>query len=146
MSCIRSLINERLRRGVLLSEPAVSGAHLDEDGLNAFTEGRLTESESAPLIKHLIGCASCRHITAQLVRLDFAIGEYDTPTPSPLPASAADQRGHVRLLLEELSARVLPPSDGDAVFAYHAPAEDFEKNNEPTGAHRTSDDESDPVK
>ena len=38
-----------------------------------------------------------------------------------------EERGRIRALLADLAARVLPSADGDVVFAYHAPADDFEK-------------------
>lgn len=43
--------------------------HLDEDLLSAFIEGVLTERQYIPVIKHLIDCAFCRRVTAQLSKL-----------------------------------------------------------------------------
>lgn len=97
----------------------LAGAHLDEDALSAFVEGRLSETESSPVISHLISCHTCRRFTAELVRLDSEIGFAEAPTP---PSAA--EPGRIRSLLEKLASRVLP--DSDEVFAYHAPADDFE--------------------
>jgi anti-sigma factor RsiW len=101
------------------------GGHLDEDALSAFVEGRLSETESAPFIKHLVSCTSCRHITAQLVRLDTELSARETPLPV-----STEEPGRIRRLLADLAARVLPSTEDNAVFAYHAPADDFEKKDE----------------
>jgi hypothetical protein len=101
-----------------------AGAHLDEDALSTFVEGRLGERESAPLISHLVACGFCRRITAQLIRLENELGEVAESLPMPV---TEDGRGRLRRFLAELSERVLPSSEEDTVFAYHAPAEDFEK-------------------
>jgi anti-sigma factor RsiW len=101
----------------------LAGAHLDEDALSAFVEGRLSDAESSPLISHLISCNTCRRFTAELVRLDSEIGFAEAPAP---PSVA--EPGRIRSLLDRLASRVLP--DSDEVFAYHAPADDFEPKTE----------------
>jgi hypothetical protein len=112
-----------------LSAPAVpSGGHLDEDALSAFIEGRLGETEAAPFVKHLVACSSCRRITAQLVRLDTEIA-HGQPDPSP----AVEEPGRIRRFLESMAARVFPSTEEDAVFAYHAPADDFKPRDETQG-------------
>jgi hypothetical protein len=109
-------------RTASLAPTAPVGQHLDEDALSAFVEGRLSHLESAPLVRHLVGCGSCRNITAQLIRLDTELSGTKTEALPP-----REERGRVRALLADLAARVLPSADGDVVFAYHAPADDFEK-------------------
>jgi hypothetical protein len=99
----------------------LAGTHLDEDALSAFVEGRLSELESAPVISHLVTCNSCRRFTAELVRLETETGFGDVGAP---PSTGAAAPGRIRSLLEDLASRVLP--DSDEVFAYHAPADDFE--------------------
>ena len=128
---VRRMVHQHLaRRGSLASTAsAAAGAHLDEDALSVFIEGRLSENEAAPLIRHLVACASCRHITAQLIRLDTELSAADAPAPAP----QAEEPGRIRRLLADLAARVLPSSEGDVVFAYHAPADDFEKKDEAKG-------------
>ena len=124
---LRRMVHQHLaRRGSLAPASAAAGAHLDEDALSVFVEGRLSENESAPLIRHLVACASCRHITTQLIRLDTELSAGETPAPAP----AAEEPGRIRRLLADLAARVLPSSEGDVVFGYHAPADDFEKKDE----------------
>jgi hypothetical protein len=127
-------------RGSLASTAsAATGTHLDEDALSVFVEGRLSESEAAPLIRHLVACASCRHITAQLIRLDTELSASDSPALAP----QAEEPGRIRRLLADLAARVLPSSDADVVFAYHAPADDFEKKDEAKGGEEMKDEAGD---
>jgi hypothetical protein len=121
---LRRIVHEHLRRASL-SPTSPVGRHLDEDALSAFVEGRLSETESAPFIKHLVSCISCRHITAQLVRLDTELSGEEIPVPIP-----SEEPGRIRRLLADLAARVLPSTEDNAVFAYHAPADDFEKKDE----------------
>ena len=50
-------------------------SHLDEDSLSAFVEGALTQSQAAPILKHLIDCILCRRVTAQLAELSNVLDE-----------------------------------------------------------------------
>jgi hypothetical protein len=122
---VRRMVHEHLRRRASLTPASLVGAHLDEDKLSAFVEGRLGDKESAPVTRHLVSCGSCRNITAQLVRLDTELSGVETETPAQ-----AEEPGRIRRLLADLAARVLPSSEGDVVFGYHAPADDFEKKEE----------------
>jgi hypothetical protein len=119
------MVHQHLRRRASLAPASPAGAHLDEDKLSAFVEGRLSDLESAPAIRHLVSCGSCRNITAQLVRLDTELSEVETETPV-----YKEEPGRVRRLLADLASRVLPSAEGDVVFGYHAPADDFEKREE----------------
>lgn len=119
---LRRMLDGHLRRRASLAQTSPAGAHMDEDALSAFTEGRLSDTEAAPFIRHLVSCASCRHITAQLIRLDTEISGAETPAPI-----SSEEPGRIRRLLADLASRVLPSAEDDAVFAYHAPADDFEK-------------------
>jgi hypothetical protein len=117
------MVHQHLHGRISLAPTAPVGKHLDEDALSAFVEGRLSHLESAPLVRHLVGCASCRNITAQLIRLDTELSGIEMEAQRP-----AEERGRIRALLADLAARVLPSAEGDdVVFAYHAPADDFEK-------------------
>ena len=138
---VRRMVHQHLAgRGSLAAKASAAavGAHLDEDALSVFVEGRLSESEAAPFIRHLVACASCRHITAQLIRLDTELSAADAPAPAP----QAEEPGRIRRLLADLAARVLPSSEGDVVFAYHAPADDFEKKEEAQGGEEPQNEES----
>ncbi len=135
---IRYMIHQRLQQRALADRMTQATAHLDEDALSAFVEGRLSEAESKPFVSHLVACTYCRRITAQLIRLESELrvneraGETDTPVTPEEP-------GRIRRLLENLASRVLPSED-EAVFAYHAPAEDFQQEDE---ADRNKEKESD---
>jgi hypothetical protein len=109
---------QRVETGALAGA-YLAGGHLDEDALSAFVEGRLSDAESAPIIQHLVACNTCRRFTAELIRLESEIGQSEVSLPARV-----EEPGRIRNLLESLAARVLPSSD--EVFAYHAPADDFE--------------------
>ncbi len=115
---IRRMIHQHLQRRAMVQPSVVTDAHLDEDALSAFVEGRLSETESAPVVQHLVACGFCRRATAELVRLEAEVGSaVDTTTDTE------QEPGRVRKLLNDLASRVLPHAEADAVFAYHAPAE-----------------------
>lgn len=135
---VRRMVHQHLHRRASLAPASPAGAHLDEDKLSAFTEGRLSDLESAPVIRHLVGCNSCRNITAQLVRLDMELSGVETETPAHV-----EEPGRIRRLLADLAARVLPSSEGDVVFGYHAPADDFEKKDDAKSKEESGDKESD---
>lgn len=119
---VRRMVHQRLNSRASLTTASTVGSHLDEDALSAFIEGRLSHLESAPLVRHLVGCGLCRNITAQLIRLDTELSGAEMET-----APQAEEPGRIRALLADLAARVFPSSEDDVVFAYHAPADDFEK-------------------
>lgn len=143
---MRRMIHQHLLERAEIGPPVgvyLASAHLDEDALSAFVEGRLSEAESSPVISHLIACNTCRRFTAELVRLESEIGPAETLAPPPATA----ETGRIRRLLENLASRVLPESD--EVFAYHAPADDFEpkieaKDNEQSAAGEQSGSEDEP--
>jgi hypothetical protein len=123
------MIHQHLQRRALVAPPVVANLHLDDDALSAFVEGRLSEQESVPVIQHLVGCGFCRRITVQLVRLDSELGPAEEGANTP-PPQEAEEPGRIRRLLDDLASRVLPPTEADSVFAYHAPAEDFKRRGE----------------
>lgn len=132
----RRMVEAHLRYREQLNPAGGAGEHLDEDRLAAFVEGCLTEAESAPLVAHMVGCSFCRRATAQLVRLEEELGDL-----APAHVSEAPEPGRIRRLLDSLAARVLPQSDEPAVFAYHAPAEDFEQDERQAAEHKAGERE-----
>lgn len=142
---MRRMIHQHLLERAEIGPPVgvyLASAHLDEDALSAFVEGRLSDAESSPVISHLIACNTCRRFTAELVRLESEIGPSEAFAPPP-----ASEPGRIRRLLENLASRVLPESD--EVFAYHAPADDFEpkieaKDDEQAAANEQSGPEDEP--
>jgi hypothetical protein len=135
------MIHRHLHERALVALPVPADMHLDEDALSAFVEGRLSETESAPLIQHLVACGYCRRATVQLVRLD---SEMVAPQIAATEAVQEEEPGRIRRLLDDLASRVLPSHEDEAVFAYHARAEDFKPRDEATdGANEKSSGEED---
>jgi hypothetical protein len=135
---VRRMVQQHLKGRASLATASSVGTHLDEDALSSFVEGRLSQQESAPLVRHLVGCNSCRNITAQLIRLDTELSF--TEAEQQPQRHAEEEPGRIRALLAGLASRVLPSSDDDTVFAYHAPADDFEKKDENKGQDEADDD------
>jgi hypothetical protein len=134
------MIHQHLQTSALVAPHVLVDAHLDEDALNAFVEGRLGEREAAPVIKHLVACGYCRRATSQLVRLAAETG----PAPAHTPDTMTEEEegpGRIRRFLEDLASRVLPSSAEDTVFAYHVPAEDFKPRDEASSADKQADNE-----
>ena len=86
--------------------------HLDEDSLTAFVEGRINERESPSLIKHLIDCSFCLHVTGELAKLNDAFAEDEV-----IVSTAAKEPTKVSEVLSGLLSRIFGTSDG-AVFAH----------------------------
>lgn len=142
IEAMRHMIHQHLQGRAMASEPMLLDMHLDEDALSAFVEGRLSDRESAPLIKHLIACGYCRHATSQLVRLEAETAQAVASAEDLVP----EEPGLIRRLLEDLAARVLPSSQEDTVFAYHAPAEDFQRLDEAGAEKSTAGQTDDPAR
>lgn len=123
---IRRMIDQRLRnRAADESAAAATVEHIDEDSICAFVEGCLEEAEAAPVVSHLIVCASCRHATALLIRFESHFEAENDPAPVESP-------GRVRLLLERMAAGLTPSLEEDAVFAYQNPETEPDENAELT--------------
>jgi hypothetical protein len=102
----------------------VNSDHLDEDMLTAFVEGNLTEREAMPVTTHLVGCSFCRHITAELIKLDYAFaGDNRTVSvASAEPTKVAD-------VLSGILSRIFGNSDS-AVFAHQETEKDPDSDEE----------------
>ncbi|HMQ03860.1 MAG TPA: hypothetical protein PKD26_08080 [Pyrinomonadaceae bacterium] len=90
------------------------GPHPDHDSLATFTEGVLSEREARPIVSHLVDCSFCRHVTAELIRLDLAFAEI------PMEAAEVAQSEPTRVseVLSGLLSRIFGTTDG-AVFAHN---------------------------
>ncbi len=108
-----------------LNEPRGNTPHLDEDTFSVFAEGNLSEREAQPIVSHLVDCSFCRHVTADLVRLDMAFAEVE---PLPVVAQAAEP-SKVSEVLSGLLSRIFG-SSGAAVFAHEDPKKEEEKAEE----------------
>ena len=97
--------------------------HLDNDLLAAFTEGNLSELEARPMVSHLVDCSFCRHVTAELIRLDLAFAD----SPAISPAAETSEPSRVSAVLNGLLTKIFGTSDG-AVFAHN---EKDEEANDP---------------
>ena len=103
-----------------LETTQVADSHLDEDMLSAFIEGNLSRPESAPLLSHLVNCASCRSITAQLIRLEIAFDE-DVPQHQ----ATEPETGRLQKFFSDLVSRVFQTEE--VVFANELKTEEPEQ-------------------
>ena len=112
------MVHERLTARTLVPDEVSSDTHLDDDILSAFFEARLGDEESAPVIAHLVACAVCRGVTAQLVRFESELSD------AAVPVTAEESPGSLRQWFEDFRAGL--GSSGEEVFAYQNPPEDSE--------------------
>lgn len=99
--------------------------HLDEDSLNAFVEGKISEGEASSIVSHLVDCSFCLHVTSELTRLSDAFAEDEVIIPNTVKEPTK-----VSEVLSGLLSRIFGTSDG-AVFAHQQEEKDNEeKTNE----------------
>jgi hypothetical protein len=124
---IQGLLDRFLRSKVSLNNSTTQERHLDEDSLAAFTEGNLGEREALPIVSHLVNCSFCRHVTAELVRLDlaFADDEVRIGVNENQPLSISET-------LNGLLSRIFGTNDS-AVFAHQEKEEDLENTEDSKG-------------
>jgi len=96
--------------------PGNSAGHLDEDTLNAFTEGTIGEREAMPVVNHLTDCSFCRHRTVELVRLDQYFAEMD----APVQMQEISEPTSVASVLNGILSRIFGSNEA-AVFAHEEP-------------------------
>ena len=122
VNAIRRAIDVRLKARMRDEAAArAAAAHPDEDVINAYVEGWLEESKADSFTSHLVSCASCLHMTAQLIRFDPEMEEAANP-------SADVDQGPLQRFFDRLASGVLPSIGEDAVFAY----QDNGESDEPT--------------
>ena len=92
--------------------------HLDEDSLTAFIEGRTSERESPSIIKHLINCPFCLHVTGELTKLNAAFAEDECAL-----SVRASEPTKISDVLNELLTRIFGANDG-TVFSHQQQEED----------------------
>ena len=120
---IQGVIDRYLRSKVSSDNSTAQERHLDEDSLAAFTEGNLSRREAQPIVSHLVDCSFCRHITAELIRLDLAFADDEVQA-----ATVENQPSKISEVLNNLLSRIFGTNDG-AVFA-HQEKEDTENKEE----------------
>jgi hypothetical protein len=108
--------------------------HLDQDTLSAFVEGNLGERQATPVVSHLVDCSFCRHVTAELVKLDAAFA--DEPARE---AIADSQPSRVSEVLGGLLNRIFGTGDG-SVFAHHEDEKDSEEPSEEASSEPRKED------
>lgn len=125
-TAIQNLVSQYLKaRSAADITRAANTPHLDHDSLAAFTEGNLSEREAKPVVSHLVDCSFCRHVTAELIRLDMAFAE------NPVATSAAEtaEPSRVSEVLSGLLSKIFGTTDG-AVFAHNEKEEEEAKKSE----------------
>lgn len=120
---IESLVGQYLRVRSASDTKTADALHLDHDSLAAFTEGTLSEREAKPIVSHLVDCSFCRHITAELVRLDLAFAE----NTAAAPIAETNEPSRVSEVLSGILSRIFGTVDG-AVFAHEEKADEEEKD------------------
>ncbi len=118
---IQGLLDRFLQAKSVTNGFETSSEHLDDDTLTAFVEGNLSVPEAKPITTHLVNCSYCRHITAELVKLDYAFAD-DTQTI----AVANSEPTKVADVLSGILSRIFGSND-EAVFAHQ---ESDEKSSE----------------
>ena len=127
---IRDLINHRLKSVAELElREQSTEAHLDEDAIAAYIEGRLAEAECQPVLAHLAACGLCRRVSAQFVRLDNQIDA------EPIGEPTAEDPGRLGTLLSRLGS--IGTSNEDVVFAYQNPSEDSSDESKASSSEST---------
>lgn len=117
---IQGLLDRYLNRQSAASGLSTQENHLDDDSLTAFVEGNLSERESKPIVSHLVDCSFCRHVTAELVRLDIAFADEQVQT-----VVEESQPSRISEVLNGLLAKIFGTGDS-AVFAHHEAEEKAE--------------------
>ena len=123
---IQGLLDRYLNRRAADSNLSIQENHLDDDSITAFVEGNLSERESKPIVSHLVDCSFCRHVTAELVRLDLAFA--DEQVQAAVPES---QPSKISEVLNNLLAKIFGTGDS-AVFAHHETEEKTENKEDKT--------------
>ncbi len=121
---IQGLLDRYLNRQSAASGLSTQENHLDDDSLTAFVEGNLSERESKPIVSHLVDCSFCRHVTAELVRLDLAFADEQVQT-----VVEENQPSRISEVLSGLLAKIFGTGDS-AVFAHHEAEEKSENRTE----------------
>ncbi len=86
--------------------------HLDDDTLTAFVEGKLDVRESPAIIKHLVDCSFCLHVTGELAKMNTVFAEDEV-----MSSASETQPTKVSEVLSGLLSRIFGINDG-AVFAH----------------------------
>ena len=119
---IQGLIDRYLKAKRSTNNLANEGRHLDEDSLNAFAEGNVSERELPAILNHLVDCSFCLHISVELVRLDLAFASEEVPVAD---VAESAQPSKISEVLSGLLSRIFGTNDA-AVFAHQEDEKDSE--------------------
>lgn len=127
---IQGLLDRYVRSRIPGENSATQTEHLDDDALTAFIEGNLGEWETKPIINHLVKCSFCRHVTAELIKLDVTFAEEEIKF-----ISADNQPSRISEVLSNLLSRIFGTNDG-AVFAHQEKEESLEESEKPKDSEK----------
>lgn len=121
---IQGLLDRYLQFRNINGNVGAKDNHLDEDSLTAFVEGKISEREMPFIVKHLVDCSFCLHVTSELAKLSAAFSEeeYTISEPVKEPTKVAD-------VLSGLLSRIFGTTDG-AVFAHQEQEKEEDKKEE----------------
>lgn len=119
---IQGLLDRHFASGISFVSSVTEAGHLDEDSIAAFVDGNVSEREALPMVRHLIDCSFCRHVTAELVKLDAAFAENGAVTTQP----ASKEPTRVSEVLSGIMERIFGTGDA-AVFAHSEEDEDMDE-------------------
>lgn len=121
---IQGLLDRFMRSRIPGENLAAQADHLDDDSLTAFIEGNLGERETKPIISHLVRCSFCRHVTAELIKLDFAFAKEEVQI-----TANENQPSRISEVLSNLLSRIFGANNGaGAVFAHQEKEENAEES------------------
>ena len=118
---IQGLLDRFLRFRSANSNFRESENHLDDDSLTAFIEGKINEREASGIIKHLVDCSFCLHVTGDLIRLSDTFAEAEVTI-----SATAKEPTRVSEVLSGLLSRIFGTNDG-AVFAHQEEEKESEE-------------------
>lgn len=107
---IARMVEARLRARVT-GAPAPA-SHPDADLITALVEGKIEGQDSRVMITHLVDCASCLHLTAELIRAEPEMNEVSSSV------EIKEEPSRLRRFLDRLADEMIPSAGEAAVFAY----------------------------
>ncbi len=115
---IARMVEARLKARATGSE--LPASHPDADLITALVEGRIEDQNSQSMITHLVNCASCLHITAELIRSEPEMDEVSSSV------EIEEEPSRLKRFLDRLADEIIPSAGEAAVFAY----EEKDQNND----------------
>lgn len=118
---IQQLLSAFLRLRASSDKSSLISQHLDEDSFAAFVEGNIGAREAQPILNHLVDCSFCRNVTAELVKLDYAVADEVIRV-----GETGSAPSKVSEVLSNLLSRIFDVNDS-VVFAHQEKEEEIEK-------------------